>query len=98
MSKDKRLLPYWNTGEELEVSKLSVSYTQPGDCCEDRDNFQTLTLTTEDGGGGPFIRMSIAEGKHFSIDGISTLQQIIDDFYTRLNYKENEDSSESSSN
>lgn len=72
----------------IEVSKVTVSYTQMGDCCEDADNIQTLTLTSEDNGTAPFIRMSITEGDHFSIDGINDLQKILSDFNQRLNYKE----------
>lgn len=81
------MIPYQETFDKLEVSKMCVEYTQPGDCCEDEDNYQTLRIETEDGGGGPFLRLSIVGCDHFSVDGIDTLKDIINDFYERLNYK-----------
>jgi hypothetical protein len=86
--KNKKLLPYMAEFKGIEVSKVTVSYTQQGDCCENEDNFQTLTLTSEDNGCAPFIRMSITENDHFSVDSINDLQKIFADFNRRLNYVE----------
>lgn len=72
--------------DKLEVSRISVDYDQEGDCCEDRDSNQTLRLETADGGGGPFIRMSIIEGEHFSVNSLYDLYLIFKDFMDKVNY------------
>ena len=77
-------------GEYPTVSKLIVEYTQEGDCEQDRDEVQVLRLETEDGGAGPFIRMSIPEGKFFSVSNVEELKVIFDDFEERLNYTEDD--------
>ena len=66
------MLKYGICGEEEypTVSKLIVEYTQEGDCEQDDEEVQILRLETADGGGGPFIRMSIPEGKFFSVSNI----------------------------
>lgn len=75
-------------GEYPTVSKLIVEYAQEGDCEQDSDEVQVLRLETADGGAGPFIRMSIPEGKFFSVSDIEELKVIFDDFAERLNYTE----------
>jgi hypothetical protein len=72
--------------EEIEVSKIIIDYTQPGDCEEDREKYQTLRLESEYNGVGPFIRMSLVNCDHFSISGIEDLQKIIKDFEEKMNY------------
>lgn len=86
------MLPYdiCGGGDKPTVSKLIVEYTQDGDCEQDRDVVQTLRLETADGGGGPFIRMSIVEGDYFSVTDISELEPIFKDFKERLNYTEDD--------
>jgi hypothetical protein len=72
--------------EEIEVSKIIIDYTQPGDCAEDREKYQTLRLESEYNGVAPFIRMSLVDCDHFSISGIEDLQKIIKDFEEKMNY------------
>ena len=64
-------------GDEVEVSKIIIDYTQPGDCAEDREKYQTLRLESESNGVAPFIRISLVECDHFSISGIDDLKKII---------------------
>lgn len=88
---NKITIPFWNEynydSDQPLVSKVTVEYAQTGDCCENRDNIQTLILTTEDGGGGPFIRMSIPNNGHWSISDETELVNLIQDFKARLNYE-----------
>ena len=72
--------------DKAVVSKLIVEYTQEGDCEQDGDEYQTLRLETADGGGGPFIRMSIVEGDFFSVENIDELKRVFKDFEEKLNY------------
>lgn len=84
------MLPYGICGEDTPtVSKLIIEYTQEGDCEQDSDAIQTLRLETADGGGGPFIRMSVVEGDFFSVSDINDLEGIFKDFKERLNYNDN---------
>lgn len=84
-------IPFYNdknyNSDNPIVSKVTVEYIQSGDCCEDRDNIQNLILTTEDGGGGPFIRMNIPDNGHWSISDETELVNLIQDFKSRLNYE-----------
>lgn len=75
-------------GDKATVSKVIVEYTQEGDCEQDTYEMQVLRLETVDGGGGPFIRMSIPEGGFFSVNGIEDLKAIFDDFEEKVNYTE----------
>ena len=76
-------------GDEVEVSKIIIDYTQPGDCAEDREKYQTLRLESESNGVAPFIRMSLVDCDHFSISGIDDLKKIIEDFEEKMNWPEN---------
>ena len=78
--------------EEIEVSKIIIDYTQPGDCAEDREKYQTLRLESEYNGVAPFIRMSLVDCDHFSISGIEDLQKIIKDFEEKMNWPGEENS------
>lgn len=77
-------------GEEVEVSKIIIDYTQPGDCVEDREKYQTLRLESESNGVAPFIRISLVDCDHFSISGIDDLKKIIEDFEEKMNWPEND--------
>lgn len=81
------MIKFCKNFENVEVSKVIVEYTQEGDCCEDRDNIQVLRLETEDGGGGPFIRISTPEG-HWSVSNYEDLKEIFDDFKEKVNYED----------
>ena len=73
-------------GDEVEVSKIIIDYTQPGDCAEDREKYQTLRLESESNGVAPFIRMSLVDCDYFSIDGIDDIKKIIEDFEEKMNW------------
>lgn len=80
-------------GEEVEVSKIIIDYTQPGDCEEDREKYQTLRLESVNNGVAPFIRISLVDCDHFSISGIEDLQKIVKDFEEKMNWPEDEENS-----
>lgn len=84
------MIKFENTLENLEVSKIIIDYTQPGDCEEDKENYQTLRLESVYNGAAPFIRMSLVDCDHFSIDGIDDLKMIIKDFEEKMNWSEND--------
>lgn len=88
------MIPFQETFDKLEISSMQIQYTQPGDCMEEGDAYQVLKLETCDGGGGPFIRMSIGDNcgssKYWSVD-LDSIQELIDifsDFKQRLNYED----------
>ena len=84
------MIEFENKFKDVEVSKIIIDYTQPGDCEEDRENYQTLRLESVYNGSAPFIRMSLVDCNHFSIDGIDDLKKIIEDFKEKMNYPEND--------
>lgn len=87
------MIEYTNKyGEEVEVSKIIIDYVQPGDCEEDREEYQTLRLESVNNGVAPFIRMSLVDCDHFSINGIEDLQEIIKDFEEKMNWPGEENS------
>ena len=77
-------------GDEVEVSKIIIDYTQPGDCAEDRENYQTLRLESESNGVAPFIRISLVDCDHFSISDIDDLKKIFEDFEEKMNWPGND--------
>lgn len=69
---------------EVAIEKVEITYAQPTDNCdENRHDFQSITLTSEDAGGGPFIRISMPSDKFWSIDDEEELTKIIEDFKIR---------------
>lgn len=87
------MIEYMNKyGDEVKVSKIIIEYTQPGDCAENADNFQTIRLESVDNGIAPFIRISLVDCDHFSISGIKDLQKIIKDFEEKMNWPNEENS------
>ncbi len=82
------MLKYGYNESDVTVTNLTVNYIQGPDGCEDSGGpVQCLQLTAEDGGGGPFIRMSLPDGGHFSVSDIHDLEKIFEDFYAKLNYE-----------
>lgn len=80
-------------GDEVEVSKIIIDYTQPGDCAENREKFQTLRLESESNGVTPFIRISLVNCDHFSISDIDDLKKIVEDFEEKMNWPEDDKNS-----
>lgn len=74
------------------IEEMSITYVQEPDCTEDRDgDYQRMTISVRDGGGGFFLHLK-TEG--WSIDDTDSIDEIINDFKSRLNYgKETESSS-----
>ena len=62
------------------VDDVSITYLQNGDCDEDRDNVQSITLTTHNNGAGRFITIKT---DRWAIDDLDELAEIIDDFKRR---------------
>lgn len=78
----------WYNGEDgPQVTKVIVEYSQPGDCSEDSENFQTIRLESENNGIAPFIRISFPEAGHWSVDDLNDLKPIFEDFKEKLNYE-----------
>ena len=92
---ESKKIPYGYGIGRVNLTKMSCTYVQEADCEEDDrdDKMQVLTLETEDGGGGPFIRMSIGrddpmDSQYWSVSSIDDLKEIFDDFNERLGYEE----------
>lgn len=71
----------------VALSKLTAKYVQPLDNCQSEDEHpdgcQTLTVTTDDDGGGKFIRIKTGEAG-WSISNVEELVGILNDFIKRL--------------
>ena len=75
--------------DEVSISKVTVEYTQDLDCCQsERDypeGFQKLTITTDDGGDGKFIRFNTGKsGWSVDADSIEDVTKILSDFKQRI--------------
>lgn len=64
----------------VAVDDVSVTYTQNGDCTEDEDNVQTITISSRNNGLSRFINIK-TEG--WSIDGPEEMVNILKDFCKR---------------
>lgn len=73
--------------ECIALSKMTVEYVQDLDCCQSEhkypDGCQTLTITTDDGGGGKFLRINTGSAG-WSIGNIDELVDLLNDFKQRL--------------
>ena len=58
------------------LNEVSEVWSQDSDCCDDKQDGQYLTISTQDGGGGPFI---IIKTERWAID-----EDQIDDFCKML--------------
>ena len=71
----------------VALSKLTAEYVQPLDNCQSEDEHpdgcQTLTVTTDDGGGGKFIRIKTGEAG-WSFSHNDDIADILTDFIKRL--------------
>ena len=78
---------YTDNCNEIAMSKCSIEYCQELDCCQSTTEYpmdtQTITLTTDDGGGGKFIRFHTGAAG-WSIDNIEELILIFNDFNQRI--------------
>lgn len=74
---------------DIAIRSIKITYCQNLDCEQTEEEYpeglQYLTLETEDGGGGKFIRMST---NVWSFDKSEDLQSIITDFKNRSGIKD----------
>ena len=74
---------------EVSISKVTVEYVQDLDCCQLKRDYpegcQKLTITTDDGGEGKFIRFN-TERSGWSVDddSIEDVIKILSDFKQRI--------------
>ena len=47
--------PFTDSARAEKISHVRVVLTQDKDCCDMGDDVQEMTVTVEDGGGGPFL-------------------------------------------
>lgn len=73
--------------ECIALNKMTIEYVQDLDCCQSEDEYpeecQILTITTEDGGGGKFLRINTGLAG-WSISNIDELVDLLNDFKQRL--------------
>lgn len=73
--------------ECIALSKMTIEYVQDLDCCQSEHEYpdccQTLTVTTDDGGGGKFLRIYTGSAG-WSISNIDELVDLLNDFKRRL--------------
>lgn len=76
-----------NENTEISLSKMTIVYTQNLDCCQSESEYpegcQQITMTTDDGGGGKFIRFN-TDKSGWSISDINEIKYLFEDFYNRL--------------
>lgn len=90
------MIEYGFKEEGVYIDNISITYCQGPDSCQNQNECQYIELSTEDAGGGPFIRISIPndgmlreDKKGFwSVSDISDLFEIFDDFMAKVNYPE----------
>lgn len=85
MESKQKIVPFeeMNYGDyEVCIDNVSITYVQTGDCTEDRDACQDLTLTARNNGVARFINIKTGDNG-WSIDSVETLKQIIQDFERR---------------
>lgn len=72
---------------EVLLDSVQMTYVQNGDCTEDKDTVQELTIRTRDNGVAKFLNI---ETKNWSIDDIDSLADVINDFKQRINYEDSD--------
>ena len=66
--------------QQIGIDDVSIQYVQTGDCTEDEDNVQTITISSRNSGVGRFLNIK-TDG--WSFDNIDELTEIINDFKQR---------------
>ena len=76
----------WPKEEQVFLDEITCTYIQEPDCTEDRDGeFQSITLSSRDGGGGKFIHIK-TDGWSINGDNLENdLIPLIKDFKHRMN-------------
>lgn len=76
----------------FSLESISCVYTQDPDSAESENgNVQALKLETVSNGAGSFIRMSLPDGGHWSIEGKEEIDKLFDDFYSRFEFENETD-------
>lgn len=65
---------------EVDLEKVILEYSQAPDSCSKDDMSQTLTIGTEDAGGGQYL---VLKTERWAIDDIKGLVTILEDFMVR---------------
>ncbi len=90
-----KIVDDYSSLDNIQLEKVSATYTQELDCCQSEkdhpDECQILTLETDDGGGGKFIRFKTGEAG-WSISDIEELELVINDFKKRYSCEDNSNS------
>mgnify|MGYP003296364715 CR=1 FL=1 len=86
-----KILPYerakFDDGEVC-VDEVSVTYTQNGDCTEDEEETQSITISTRNNGCARFINIKT---ENWSIDPFSDdFELILKDFCERASLEQDE--------
>lgn len=67
---------------DITLESATFTFTQPEDCCgRINEEFQDLTIHTEDGGGGKYLVLST---ERWAIDSIKDLECIFEKLYKIL--------------
>ena len=78
-------------GDEIAIYKVKITYCQELDCCQSVEDYpeelQYLTLESDDGGGGKFIRMKVGDSG-WSFSTIKDLEEVLADFKKRSGIKD----------
>ena len=74
-------IKHWYWDDELHISSISIDYTQSWDSCE--WGTETLTVSTDDAGGGIFFRID-TNWSTFAFDNTEEILKILKDFQTRI--------------
>lgn len=75
-------------GSGIYIDDVAVTYCQDGDCTENMDDVQTITISSRNNGVSRFLNLKT---ENWSIDGIADVEKIINDFYQRAGIKKEND-------
>lgn len=80
-----------SNGDEIAIYKVKITYCQELDCCQSVEDYpeelQYLTLESDDGGAGKFIRMKVGDSG-WSFSTIKDLEEVLADFKKRSGIKD----------
>lgn len=66
-----------NDDNPIVFDSTEIKYVQKGDCCQNGDDYQELSICIADGGGGPYL---LLKTNRWAISNLSELANIINDF------------------
>ena len=70
--------------DQVLLEEITCKYLQPADCTEDRDEVQTITISSRDGGGGKFINFKTESWSITGDDFKKELIPLFEDFKSRM--------------